>query len=215
MGELPKNIREFIVRDLIYVVGGGVVLTSFLYRFDRLPDGDTPVAFYLLGAGIAYVVCNVLQDVFSIFRLVTTAPVFKLGKSWRWIYRRFTNEAWKEIDNFNPGQTRRAIRSLRRKDPGYAADYERVISGLILAATMAPCTLMSALLVLWKCLVCPNQFDVCLFAALLALSVGLFVLARLRAARMARIDAESPAEDHVTPEQLDQESDAQKSQESE
>jgi hypothetical protein len=66
MGELPRNVREFIVRDLIYIAGGGLVIVSFLYRFDRLPDQDTPLAFYLLGAGAAYVVGSALQDIFSI-----------------------------------------------------------------------------------------------------------------------------------------------------
>jgi hypothetical protein len=215
MGELPRNVREFVVRDLIYIAGGGMVLVSFLYRFDRLPDKDTPLAFYLLGAGIAYVIGNALQDIFSIFGVVTTAPVFKLGKRWSWIYRRFTNDDWKDISNFDPVRTQRAIRSLRRKDRGFAAEYERVISGLILAATMTPCTLASGLLVLWRWLVSRNQFDLSLGTVSLVLSSGLFVLARVRAAQMARIDADAPEEDRVTSELSGPENNAQGSMGSE
>ena len=193
MGELPRNVREFIVRDLIYVVGGGMVLTSFLYRFNRLPDKDASVAFYLLGAGIAYVVGNALQDVFSIFRLVTTAPVLRLSRPWRWLYRRFTSEDWKDIDTIDRVQTHRVIRKLRKEDECYAVDYERVISGLILTATMAPCTLVSSLLVWSQWFVCRNQFDFWLGGMSLVLSMGLFVLARMRAAQMARVDAEAEA----------------------
>lgn len=70
MPDLPENVREFIIRDLIYIIGGGMVIGSFLYRFDRLPGQDTPVAFYVFGAGIAYVVGNALQEFFCIIGLV-------------------------------------------------------------------------------------------------------------------------------------------------
>lgn len=208
MGELPRNVREFIVRDLIYVVGGGTVLTSFLYRFDRLPDKDTPLAFYLLGAGIAYVIGNALQDVFSILGLVTTAPVFRLGKRWKCIYQRFTNEKWRDLDNTSPDKTRWAIRRLRREDRCYAADYERLISGVILAATMAPCTFVSSLLVWSRCWVWRNRFGLWLGVFSLALSLGVFVLARIRAAQMARADAEAAEEGRATSEPSGPESDA-------
>jgi hypothetical protein len=208
MGELPRNVREFIVRDLIYIVGGGMVLASFLYRFDRLPDKDTPLAFYLLGAGIAYVVGNALQDIVSIFRLVTTAPVLKLGRPWRWIYRQFTNEDWKDINTFDRVQTQRAVRSLRKKDQGYAAGYERLISGVILAATMAPCTFVSSLLVWSRWWAWRNRFDLWLGGFSLILSLGVFVLARMRAAQMARADAEAAEEGRATSEPAGPESDA-------
>lgn len=177
-----------------------MVLTSFLYRFDQLPNGDLAFVFYLLAAGVAYVVGNVLQDVFSIFRFVTTAPVLKPGRVVKWIYRRFYGETWEETINYDPAVSQRAVRSLRRKDNAYAARYERVISGLILAATMAPCTLISSLLIWSQWWGCRNQFDFWLATTLLFLSAGLFVLARLRAARMGRIDARAPEDDRDTPE---------------
>jgi len=201
MGELPRNVREFIVRDLVYIVGGGMVIMSFLYRFDRLPDKDTPLACWLLVAGVAYVVGNAVQDIFSISRIVTTAPVVKLGKWGSRIYRRFTNEVWVDISNFDPDQTRRAIRSLRKKDCGYAAEYERVVSGLILAATMTPCMFISGLLVSWRWFVSRDQFDLWLGAVAVILTFGLFMLVRIRAAQMARIDARAPEEDRATCEQ--------------
>ena len=98
--ELPKSIREFLIRDLIYIVGGGCVLISFLYRFDKLPDERTPIAFYLLGVGIAYVIGSTVQDLFSIACLVTTGPVVKPGKFIRFIYHRFTVELRQELKEF-------------------------------------------------------------------------------------------------------------------
>jgi len=114
--ELPKNIRQFIVRDLVFLTGGGSVLTSFLYCFDRLPRKETPVAFYLLGAGVAYVIGCALQDLFSIARIVTTGPVPRPGKFLQFIYRSFTGEEWTDLERFDPSEARQAIRDIVRSD---------------------------------------------------------------------------------------------------
>ncbi len=193
MGELPRNVREFIVRDLIYVVGGGIVLTSFLYRFDRLPDQDTPLAFYLLGAGVAYVLGSSLQDLFSILRLVTTAKYPKPNRLVRWMHRRFTAEEWKDLPELDSSEIRSAIRKVL-KDDLCRTHYERTISGMILAATMGPCTLVSGLLVSWRWLASSSGFDLAVAVTSLVLSVGLFALTWLRAAQVTRIDADALAD---------------------
>jgi len=187
--ELPKSVRDFLFRDLIYIIGGGCVLVSFLYRFDRLPDERTPIAFYLLGAGLAYVLGCAAQDLFSIARFVTTGPVVKPGRFIRCIYRRFTGEQWREIEEFEPSEVKRAIRSVLKKDEARAARYERAIGGMILATTMAPCTLISSALIFWSVWVSRSEFDLTVAGASLALSVGLFVLAWLKASQVTQIDA--------------------------
>lgn len=190
MFELPRNVREFVVRDIIYIIGGGSVLTSFLYCFGRLPNESTPVAFYFLGAGIAYVIGCAIQDLFSIVRLVTTGPVEKPGRFIRCVYRRFTGEEWLDLKDFDLGRVRQALRSLLKNDEARAARYERAISGMILATTMAPCTLLSGVLVLLRAICSPSAFDFAVAAASLVLCVGLFVLAWLKAVQITRIDAE-------------------------
>lgn len=189
MIELPKNVREFIVRDLIYIVGGGIVLTSFLYRFDRLPNRETPLAFYLLGAGMSYVVGSTIQDMFSIFRLVTTAHVDKMRQPFKWFYKLLTKEVWNDIEDFDPSKVRQAIRFLKNNDQAFASSYERNISLLILRATMAPCTMIASLIIWSQWYMCRNQFDFCLALITLFLSVVLFVLARLSSAKVTRIDS--------------------------
>jgi len=190
MEKLPRNISDFIVRDLSYIVGGGIVLASFLYRFDRLPDKDTPLAFYVLAAGLAYVVGNTLQDVFSILRLVSTAHVTKLWRPLKWCYERFTAEKWNDIESFDPSKVRQALRSKKDNNQAWAASYERSISGLILAATMTPCALISSVIIWSQWYMCQNEFDFWLAVTSLVLSVGLFALARIRAAQVTLNDAE-------------------------
>ena len=193
MGELPKNVREFIFRDIIYIVGGGIVLISFLYRFDCLPNQNTPVVFYLLGAGLSYVIGLSIQDLFSIARLVTTAKYEKPNRLVRCMYRRFYNEKWKDLPELNSNEVLPAVRKLLRNDLR-RAHYERMISGLILASTMGPCMLISSLLIFWKWSVSCSGFDFAVFVTSLVLSIGLFALAWLRAANVTRTDADALAE---------------------
>jgi len=55
MNELVKALKNFIVRDIIYIIGGASVILSFLYLFKKIGiiTKDTPAAIYLLIAGIA------------------------------------------------------------------------------------------------------------------------------------------------------------------
>ncbi|MHC4169625.1 MAG: RING finger protein [Planctomycetota bacterium] len=208
MFELPRNVREFVVRDIIYIIGGGSVIVSFLYCFDRLPNEGTPVAFYFLGAGIAYVVGCAIQDLFSIIRLVTTGPVERPGGFIRRVYRRFTGEEWLELKDFDPGQVRQALRSVLKNDEVRAARYERAISGMILATTMAPCTFLSGSLILLRTICSPSAFDFAVAAAALLLSLGLFVLAWLKAVQITRIDGEVLADYRDLAKETDIDSDA-------
>ncbi|MBL7146890.1 MAG: hypothetical protein ISS76_21815 [Phycisphaerae bacterium] len=190
MAELPRNVREFLVRDLIYIIGGSSVITSFLYLFDRLPNENTPLAFYLLGAGIAYMIGSSLQDLFSILKVVTTGPVEYPNKIIRGIYQRFTGEKWTELKEFDPSKVRTALRSILKNNEARAASYERAISGMILSTTMCPCTLVSSLLIFLKWLASCSSFDLAVALMSFFLSVGMFTLAWLRATQVTRIDAE-------------------------
>jgi len=187
MADLPRNIREFIVRDLIYIIGGASVITSFLYSFDRLPNQDTPVALYLLGAGFSYVLGSTLQDLFSIVRLVTTANYKKPNKIVKWAYQRFCNEEWKETQTQNLTEDIKSDTSPKRDDLEQAYS-ERAIAGVILAATMGPCAFISSLIVFvrWLCSCSSSVFDIALSVILLALSSGLILLNWIRIAQLSR-----------------------------
>ena len=163
---------------------------SFLYCFDRLPNKDTPVAFYLLGAGVSYVLGCSLQDLFSIARLVTTAKYPKPNRWVCWMYLRFNNENWKDVPEFNSSELRPTFRELM-KDDLRRAHYERAISGLILAATMGPCMLVSSLLIFWRWFSSCSGFDLAIAVTSLFLSIALFALSWLRAAQVTRTDADA------------------------
>ena len=82
MGDLAKLLERFIARDLIFVTGGGLVIASFLHLVNRLPTTGHSNVFYALLVGLAYFVGLAMQDLFSLFGLVTTATVRNIDKGW-------------------------------------------------------------------------------------------------------------------------------------
>jgi len=193
MAELPKNLREFLARDLIYIVGGSSVIVSFLYRFDRIPDSSTPIAFYMLGAGLGYVVGYALQDLFSILRLVTTAQVTKPNRLLRWAYARFAGEPWEELPPLKSNEIGPGLRRFLNDD-FTRARYERSITHMMVGTTIGPCILLSSFLIFWRWLVGRSQFDLVLSIVSLVLSVVLFLLSWIKAMQVTRIDARAVAD---------------------
>jgi len=67
MTEVPKHLQIFIARDIIYLIGGGCVVGSFLYACGKLPDGkEASIALNILAAGVAYVL-GMPCRIFSVF----------------------------------------------------------------------------------------------------------------------------------------------------
>ena len=190
ISDLPKSVRDFLTRDLVYIVGGGTVLTSFLYSSNRLPNGDIPVAFTLLGIGLSYVIGYAIQDLFSISRIVTTAQVPKPNRFLKWAYERFENRPWEDLPECSFDDVDHAVQSFLDNDL-YRAHYERTISHLMLGATIGPCMLIAALFVFVRWCYHRNLFDFVLFALSLLLGCGLVILCWLKAIQIARIDVKA------------------------
>jgi hypothetical protein len=71
MNDLITLLKHFLYRDVAYLVGGSIVMISFLYLFDRFDIVELPVAYYLLFAGLAYFVGYAVKDGFSLTPLVS------------------------------------------------------------------------------------------------------------------------------------------------
>lgn len=164
MDEFFRIFKHFLARDLIFLIGGGTVVTSFLYYFDRLPVDSTPVSFILLGTGIAYIVGYALQDGFSLLPFVRTAPLHRLNWYVRWFYRRFTREQWQDIGvEVNFERVTETIVEERQR-----AELERIITLKQMGTTGGPCGLVASLFIGLKWLESCARFDlVLLFAALI------------------------------------------------
>ncbi len=71
MDELVKAFQKFLMRDLSFIIGGGAVILSSLYAFDRLPGESTSTFWHVLGVAFAYIVGYAIQDALSLCRIIS------------------------------------------------------------------------------------------------------------------------------------------------
>jgi len=66
MKELTESFRQFLRRDLIYIIGGSTVIYTFLYKFNQIHTFDLPIPIYIFIAGISYVIGIASQEFFAL-----------------------------------------------------------------------------------------------------------------------------------------------------
>lgn len=191
MDELVKALRYYVSRDLVFLVSGGAVVATFLYVFAPTSIGfdKWPTLGYALAAGIAYVIGYAIQDVFSVVRLVTTAPG-NPGCLMRCVYRCFTRECWRPVDVSKEGMKRLYVQQTkweRASAEGRVPDYERVVMLMQIGTSGGPCAGICAVLLLSRWwFQSSGKFDLALGVGAAGLAVILFLLGRLKRAQMTR-----------------------------
>lgn len=149
MDELVKALRHFITRDLVFLVGGGIVVGSFVCAVNNfgLISTDHPTVFLLL-AGISYAIGYAIQDGSGLIGLVRIPPSYRL----RWIikpfYKRIVGQDWNDVDEktVNFGEAERKI--ITDSDEGVAL--ERIITLKQVGTAIGPCCIVSSMLFLWS-----------------------------------------------------------------
>jgi hypothetical protein len=100
MNDLVSLFRNFIYRDLAFIIGGSIVIVSTLHAFGislhRLQD--QPYTLFLLTV-LAYVVGYAVQDLGALLpcRPTFTGYVLRPGRLSRFLYWRFTNSGWEPL----------------------------------------------------------------------------------------------------------------------
>lgn len=97
MNEFVKSLRNFLARDLLYIIGGTCVIASFLYLFDRLPEEQPPIPYLVILAGVAYAIGYAVQDSMSFLPIVTSRHIDDPGKLSRCYYWCFTRREWMPV----------------------------------------------------------------------------------------------------------------------
>ena len=183
MDELVKTLKHFIYRDLLYVIGGGAVIVSFLYLFGQLDLQKIPTAVYLLGAGIAYVIGYAIQDGLSLTPVITTVPVSKPGRIVKRLYKCFLGREWQELDSFDLDAE--SIRINEDANERSRTQLERIISLKHIGTTMGSCGLVSALPLAFKAVETKGGFDFTLVGLVSLASIVLLALSWVKAAQEA------------------------------
>ncbi|WP_420598735.1 hypothetical protein [Neptuniibacter sp.] len=175
MNEIIKIINQFVVRDVLYILGGGSILASFAYSFGFSTFSDIQGGLLLFLAGIAYVVGYACQEFLSITPIITTSH-FKPSKFVYGTYKRFTNTPkgkmlrWStKLTNLNafvdlyPNSHERQI-----------AQIERTINLKQVGTTMGSAWLITAIILTAKAISSHAPIDI-----VLAISIGFLSLVLL------------------------------------
>lgn len=148
LSELVKTLRYFIIRDMIYIIGGGIVLASVfdgVYGLDRLDN--PPVALWLLLGGVAWVVGYALQDGSGLVRLSSTLYTPQPNVIIKKLYLLFTRERW---DDSQLAISVLATTWCETKDEHMLAEGQRIIHLMMVGTTMAPCLAVAAVVFLGR-----------------------------------------------------------------
>lgn len=144
MSELIKIIRHFITRDVIYIIGGSIVILSFMYKFNRISTTNLPVAFYILGAGVSYILGYTIQDTFSLLPFVKTRTRLQYNTFIQKLYKIFVGEdgKWELLMTINLDDARRELDSQGRER--IQAQLERIITLKHIGMAIGSCGLVSS-----------------------------------------------------------------------
>jgi hypothetical protein len=154
VNELLKLVRNFIYRDLAFIVGGTIVLASLAYALGRtaaFTRADVPLHFIVLFLALAYVLGYATQDFGGlIFRLVRTGALYERQPSrcWQQLYKRFTDSEWKEVNYTEGNPTRFEVDMAGRAvPPPVQQSLDRIVSLKVISLCIGACSLLSSLII--------------------------------------------------------------------
>lgn len=185
MDELVKALKDFITRDLLYVVGGGTVGLSFCYLFQVQVPPTPSTAMALLAAGIAYGIGYAIQDGLSLTPIISTAPVVSPGPIVRSLYRRFMGDDWTSIKPNEFSEAQEAFTTIA-SDRDYA-QWNRIVSLKHIGSTLGSSGLVAAVLLVVAAARSRGEcFAVALAAGSLILSATLVGLSWVKGAQQSQ-----------------------------
>ena len=164
MNEFVRSLRHFIARDVIYIVGGGTVLLSFLYLFDKIPEKDISTPYFLFVAGIAYVVGYAVQDGGSLIGLTTTSYSYRPGRFTCFWFETLQRRPFPKIPKeFNFHKKVQELYDIKNNEE-FLSSFRRIINLLQVGATMGPSSLLSGGILGFKAYETKTYFDFSLSA---------------------------------------------------
>jgi hypothetical protein len=189
MGDWATLFKNFIYRDVAFILGGSIVLASFAYCFDLFPlldkaKADLYVPLAIALAALAYVVGYGVQDIGGVIHLSSTAVPYPPSCFDRCLYRAFTRSEWRAVNYVNAAGPFEEfeIEMGRRCVPTRTLQaLDRILSLKVISMCIGACALLGALFVLIHWFRHPSGSDIVLFIAGLVFGIALICLGRLKA----------------------------------
>lgn len=168
VSEVVKAIGHAITRDLIYVVGGSVIVASFLYAFGRFSTEEMPMLLQLFLAGISYVLGYAAQETFGFLRITSTEHPPSPPRWAVFLFRRFTHKDWVTID-VKTYQLAEDAFFNRNQELGERVieRVNRIIMLKQVGATMGACGAVALVILVIHAVLTWAVFDICLSVGVL------------------------------------------------
>jgi hypothetical protein len=99
---LAKILRHFIVRDTVYIAGGGMLVTTILYVFGHLDErtlSQVPGAFYFLAVAVCHPIGFAVADAASTLcpRLIPAHALWRPRRLTQCFFERLTRSPWHDV----------------------------------------------------------------------------------------------------------------------
>ena len=191
MDELVKALRHFLVRDIVFILGGAEVILSFLYLFDRVPSAP-PFTWALLFAGFAYILGYVAQDTASLLGIVRTQLRVEPNRLAAKLFEVFDRADPRVCDErgkvtLDSGESLAKIREFVRRFPDERiyASVERNAALKQVGTTFGSTSLFSGLLLAFRAIRTGHEFDIALAGSIIGLGILLVLLGWLKVTQQA------------------------------
>jgi hypothetical protein len=203
MNDLISLFRNFIYRDLAFILGGSMVVVSTLHAFGISLHHlqDQPYTLFLLTV-LAYVVGYAVQDFGALlpFRPTYTDYVLRPGRLSLFLYWRFTGSGWEPLTfaSSPEGALQFAMHMDRLNIPeATLRELDRILSLKVISMCVGGCSILSAVIffVTWAY----NRFasiDWIPSILLLALGLALICLGWVKALQQMQFYEEVEAEEY-------------------
>lgn len=188
MGDWATLFKNFIYRDVAFILGGTIVLVSVTYSFDlwhpnKLPT-EIPVPNVILFAALAYVVGYGVQDIGGVFRISSTAVPYEPKCCGRCLYKCFTRLDWQPVDYDKDMTPIEFEIEMGRQDvpPRTLQALDRILSLKVISMCIGASLILGAVFIAVHWLRSGWQFlDGVLFFSCLVFGLALICLGRLKA----------------------------------
>jgi hypothetical protein len=161
MSEFASLFRQFLYRDLAFVLGGLVVLGSLAYAFRSWTSligwissnwhQLSPASIVVIVAA-SYVIGYAVQDIGGVLGITTTHP-FEPGCFCKWLYERFSGFPWREITYYDVRNDREFkfeihMGRLQIPETTILQALERIRALKVISMCMGGCLAVSAFILL-------------------------------------------------------------------
>jgi hypothetical protein len=154
MSDLVRIVRDFLYRDLAFILGGTLVIGSIAYFFRQwLPPFDLtnpPFWSLVLFPAMAYVVGYAVQDIGGIIGITFTGYLVEPNQLCRWLYLRFSSAPWRTVTVLHNRSRFQFDVHMSRLDvpPTTQINLDRVLDLKVIGMCVGGCSLLSSLILL-------------------------------------------------------------------